>query len=208
MSFGLQEQILNKIVSIYFQLVLSNLLMIILIVYYLILIFDFIFNKISIKNQKNTICNSQKQDLDDCIISSQKQDLDNNKSSSSCDNIIILEEPIIINKSYDRYEKLYKNLKKKHYKCFRCNDDEEIYLFDPIELKYSCCDMHDCFIRFMQITESSLCCYNSEWNIDSDSDSEPHTNCNKTCKGNITIQDFIKNKKSNHMCKKHYYNDY
>ena len=70
MSFeSYQEQMLNKIVSIYFQLVLSNLLMIILIVYYLILIFDFVFNKISIKSQENTICiiNSQKQDLDDCI---------------------------------------------------------------------------------------------------------------------------------------------
>ena len=168
------------------QLVLSNLIIFILIVYYLIIIiyylifiFNFLFYKFYINQQKNT---------QDIIIDSQKQDL---------------------NKQFSEY-----------YQCFRCNNNKDIYLFDPIELKYTCCNMNDCYIRFIKNAESSLCieclrialelryyeCINTgdeDYSIDT---------CKKyysikTCEGTITIQDFIKNKKLGHMCKNHYHED-
>ena len=172
------------------QLVLSNLFIFILIVYYLIIIvyylifiFNFLFCKFYIKNQQKST-----QDINNTIIDSQKQDL---------------------NKQFSVY-----------YQCFRCNNDKDINLFDPIELKYTCCNMNDCYIRFIKNAESSLCieclriaqelryyeCINTG-NEDYSIDTCKKNYSIKTCEGTITIQDFIKNKKLGHMCKNHYYED-
>ena len=173
------------------QLVLFNLFILIIIVYYLIFIFNFLFYKLYIKNQQKST---------QYIIDSKKQDINDS---------IILSQKQVLDKQFNIY-----------YQCFRCNNDKNINLFDPIELKYTCCNMNDCYIRFIKNAESSLCieclriaqelhyykCINTG-NEDYSIDTCKKNYSIKTCEGTVTIHDFIKNKKLGHMCKNHYYDD-
>ena len=94
------------------------------------------------------------------------------------------------------YEQLYKQFETWIVKCFRCNNTNDLNLIDPIKFKYTCRNTHDCFIRFMENTESIPC-------------NELISNCGDRCnnigKKRVTIQDFIENKHFGYICEQCYY---
>ena len=94
------------------------------------------------------------------------------------------------------YELLYKQFETWIVKCFRCSNTKDLNLLDSIKFKYTCKNTHDCFIRFMENTESIPC-------------NELISNCGDRCnnigKKRVTIQDFIENKHFGYICEQCYY---
>jgi len=93
-----------------------------------------------------------------------------------------------------RYEDLYKQFENYTYRCFRCNNTNDLNLIDLIKFRYTCKNTHDCFIRFMKKTESIPCC-------------ELTSNCGHKCdkrgEKHVRYNNFIENKKWGYVCLTH-----